>query len=60
MLANPTTIVRRTGTPENRGPIPILVDMGIGTNLDTTTRTGRYHNHPDNRLDYRRHRRAHS
>lgn len=42
------------------GPIPILVDMGARTHLDTTTRTGRYHNHPDNRLDYQSHRRTHS
>lgn len=26
--------------------------MGARTHLDTTTRIGRYHNHPDNRLDY--------
>lgn len=46
MLANPTAIVRRAGTPEDHGTIPILVDMGDSTHLDTTTRTGRYHNHP--------------
>lgn len=60
MLANPTITVRRAGTPEDHGTIPLLMDMGIVTNLDTTTRTGRYHNHPDNRLDYRRHRCIHS
>lgn len=42
------------------GPIPIPVDMGARTHMDTAARIGRYHNHPDNRLDYRRHRRTHS
>jgi hypothetical protein len=37
------------------GPIPIPVDMGARTHMDTAARIGRYHNHPDNRLDYRRH-----
>lgn len=45
---------------KNRGPIPIPVDMGARTHMDTAARIGRYHNHPDNRLDYRRHRRTHS
>ena len=60
MLANPTITVRRAGTPENHGTIPLLMDMGDSTHLDTTTRIGGYRNHPDNRLDYRRHRRIHS
>lgn len=57
---NPPTVVRHVGTPENRRPIPIPVDMGARTHMDTAARIGRYHNHPDNRLDYRRHRRTHS
>lgn len=42
--ANPPTAIRHVGTVENQWPIPLLMDMGIGTNLDTTTRIGGYRN----------------
>lgn len=42
------------------GQFPIPVDMGARTHMDTAARIGRYHNHPDNRLDHRHHRRAYT